>query len=247
LRKELAQTANEQYEKNSEYRSLLIGGIHQCAIRYPQVAADVVGSLMDFIQDSNASAIDVISFVKEVVEKFPQLRSSIVERLVGTLEEVRAGKVFRGALWIIGEYSLDEKDIRAAWKRIRSSLGELPILQSEQRLLDEVEDGQETSEEATNGHTKPSEPTGSRKVLADGTYATESALTSSAKAKLEAVKKAQKPPLRQLILDGDYYLASVLSTTLAKLVMRHSEISKDDARTQAIRAEALLIMVSILR
>ena len=78
--------------------------------------------------------------------------------------------------------------------------------------------------------------------LSQSTYATESALTSStaAKAKLEAVKAAQKPPLRQLILDGDFFLATVLAGTLTKLVMRHSEISKDTARTNALRAEAMV-------
>ena len=207
---------------------------------------------MDFIADfNNASAVDVISFVKEVVERFPKLRPSIVERLVSTLSEVRAGKVYRGALWIVGEYSLEANDIREAWKKIRASLGEIPILASEQRLLEEQPDGQppEANKEQVNGHAKSSAPSGSRKVLADGTYATESALTSqsAAKAKLEAVKAQQKPPLRQLILDGDYYLASVLSATLTKLVMRHSEISQDTARTNALRAEAMLIMISIVR
>ena len=92
---------------------------------------------MDFIADfNNNSAVDVISFVKEVVEKFPKLRHSIVDRLVSTLSEVRAGKVYRGVLWVVGEYSLEERDIREAWKRIRASLGEIPILASEQRLLD---------------------------------------------------------------------------------------------------------------
>jgi len=161
---------------------------------------------------------------------------------------VRAGKVYRGILWIIGEFSLEAKDIRDAWKGIRSSLGEIPILASEQRLLDDAAEGIEPAEHV-NGNAKPAAPSGSRKVLADGTYATESALTSSAaaKAKLEAVKNSQKPPLRQLILDGDYYLATVLSSTLTKLVMRHSEISKDEARTNALRAEAMLIMISIIR
>ena len=205
---------------------------------------------MDFIADfNNASAVDVISFVKEVVEKFPNLRKSIIEKLVSTLSEVRAGKVYRGALWIVGEYSFDANDIREAWKRIRASLGEMPILASEQRLLEDVAEGQTDPKDQINGQAKSSAPSGSRKVLADGTYATESALTSEAavKAKLEAVKAAQKPPLRQLILDGDYYLATVLSSTLTKLVMRHSEISKDTARTNALRAEAMLIMISIIR
>lgn len=205
---------------------------------------------MEFIADfNNNSAVDVISFVKEVVEKFPNLRASIVDRLVSTLSEVRAGKVYRGVLWVVGEYSLEENDIREAWKRIRSSLGEIPILASEQRLLDEANDENETPKEQVNGHAKSATPTGSRRVLADGTYATESALTSqsAAAAKLEAVKAAQKPPLRQLILDGDYYLATVLSSTLTKLVMRHSELSQDTARTNALRAEAMLIMISIIR
>ncbi|OTB15787.1 hypothetical protein K445DRAFT_317433 [Daldinia sp. EC12] len=250
LKKELSKTVDQEYEKNAEYRQLLIHSIHQCAIKFSEVAASVVDLLMDFIADfSNSSAVDVISFVKEVVEKFPKLRPSIVSRLVETLSEVRAGKVYRGIIWIIGEYSLEEKDIRDAWKRIRASLGEIPILASEQRLLDNVDGDEEKKEEQVNGHSKSTAPSGSRRVLADGTYATETALTSSsaAAAKLEAVKAAQKPPLRQLILEGDYYLAAVLSATLTKLVMRHSEISSDKARTNALRAEAMLIMISIIR
>ncbi|KEZ46746.1 Coatomer subunit beta [Scedosporium apiospermum] len=250
LKKELSKTVDQEYEKNSEYRQLLIHSIHQCAIKFSEVAASVVDLLMDFIADfNNASAVDVISFVKEVVEKFPNLRASILPRLAGTLGEVRAGKVYRGILWIIGEYSAEEKDIRDAWKRIRASLGEIPILASEQRLLDNVDAEEKKDDDQVNGHSKPAAPSGSRRVLADGTYATETALTSqsSAAAKLEAVKAAQKPPLRQLILDGDYYLATVLSSTLVKLVMRHSEISSEPARTNALRAEAMLIMISIVR
>ncbi|KAL4937024.1 hypothetical protein BDV06DRAFT_203779 [Aspergillus oleicola] len=245
LKKELAKTVDEQYEKNSEYRQLLIQSIHNCAIKFSEIAASVVDLLMDFIADfNNNSAVDVISFVKEVVEKFPNLRASIVDRLVSTLSEVRAGKVYRGVLWVVGEYSLEERDIREAWKKIRASLGEIPILASEQRLLEEVPEDS-LPKEQINGHAKPSAP----KVLADGTYATESALTSQSAhaARLQAVKAAQKPPLRQLILDGDYYLATVLSSTLTKLVMRHSEVSQDPARTNALRAEAMLIMISVIR
>ncbi|CAK7201776.1 coatomer subunit beta [Sporothrix eucalyptigena] len=250
LKKELSKTVDQDYEKNAEYRQLLIHSIHQCAIKFSEVAASVVDLLMDFVADfNNASAVDVINFVKEVVEKFPKLRATIVQKLFETLKEVRAGKVYRGILWIIGEYAVEESDIREAWKRIRASLGEIPILASEQRLLDQGEPDEEDPEKV-NGHGKPSAPTGSRRVLADGTYATETAFTSqtsAAVARLEAVKAAQKPPLRQLILDGDYYLATVLSATLTKLVMRHSEISNDKARTNALRAEAMLIMISIVR
>ncbi|KAJ4667219.1 coatomer subunit beta [Exophiala dermatitidis] len=251
LKKELSKTVVEQYEKNAEYRQLLIQSIHHCAIKFSEIAASVVDVLMDFIADfNNSSAVEVISFVKEVVEKFPKLRSPIVERLVSTLGEVRAGKVYRGSLWVIGEYSLQEHDIKEAWKRIRASLGEIPILAAEQRLLEEQSsEDAEVPKEQVNGHANKPTSSSSRKVLADGTYATETAMTSdsAAKARLEAVKAAQKPPLRQLILDGDYYLGSVLSSSLTKLVMRHSEISSDQARTNALRAEAMLIMISIIR
>ncbi|ROT36733.1 Coatomer, beta subunit [Sodiomyces alkalinus F11] len=250
LKKELSKTVDQEYEKSTEYRQLLIHAIHQCAIKFSEVASSVVELLMDFVSDFNrASAVDVINFVKEVVEKFPQLRKPMVQRLVATLGEVRAGKVYRGIMWIIGEYSLDEDDVREAWKRIRASLGEIPILASEQRLLDSADEGDEDKEQLNGHHPKPAAPSGSRKVLADGTYATETALTSesSAAAKLEAVKSAQKPPLRQLILDGDYYLATVLAAALVKLVMRHSDMSTDEARTNALRGEAMLIMISIVR
>jgi hypothetical protein len=40
----------------------------------------------------------------EVVEKFPALRSAITEKLISTFGEIKSGKVFRGAMWIVGEY-----------------------------------------------------------------------------------------------------------------------------------------------
>jgi coatomer subunit beta len=243
LQKELRKTVDETYEKSQEYRTHLINAIHQIAIRFSEVAAKVVDSLLEFISEVNsASSVDIISFVKEVVEKFPKLRSSIVDRLTSILGEVRAGKVYRGSLWIIGEYCNEPKEIQNAWKRIRASIGEIPILASEQRALAELLE--EKEEEQVNGHEQTPKTVTKTKVLADGTYATE---TSSSQQKLEAVRAASKPPLRQLILDGDFFLATVLMSTLTKLVMRHSEISKDSARTNALKAEAMLIGTSVLR
>lgn len=65
-------------------------------------------------------------------------------------------------------------------------LGEIPILASEQRLLDETGGDEE----------KKVEGSGRPKVLADGTYATETAYSSASSARLEAIKAASKPPLR---------------------------------------------------
>lgn len=67
---------------------------------------------MEFLGDSNNSAaVDVISFVREVVEKFPDLRSSIIKKLLQTFGDIKSGKVFRGALWIVGEYCTTEEGL----------------------------------------------------------------------------------------------------------------------------------------
>jgi len=50
-----------------------------------------------------------------------------------------------------------------------------------------------------------------------------------------------------LILDGDYYLATILSSTLAKLVMRFSELPGTTELSNSFRAEAMLTMSSIIR
>lgn len=131
----------------------------------------------------------------EVVEKFPHLRQTICEKLIATLSEIKSGKVFRGVLWILGEYVEGLPDIQSALQEIRKVLGEIPILASEQRLLDEAS-GAGDEEGAVEGE-KPKEGGGGKpRVLADGTYATESAYTSTNTARLDAVKAAVKPPLR---------------------------------------------------
>lgn len=134
----------------------------------------------------------------EVVEKFSALRVTICEKLISTLSEIKSGKVFRGVLWIIGEYVETLPTISETMREIRKVLGEIPILASEQRLLDEasgegvLKEGDGESKEKEKEKAKAGRP----RVLADGTYATETAYTGVTAAQLEAVKAAVKPPLR---------------------------------------------------
>lgn len=131
----------------------------------------------------------------EVVEKFPALRSSITEHLIRTLPEIKSGKVYRGVLWILGEYVESADEILETFQEVRKVIGEIPILAAEQRLLDEasIDD-----EERKEGDEKKESVTTKPKVLADGTYATETAYSSTASARLEEVKAANKPPLRSM-------------------------------------------------
>lgn len=153
------------------------------------------------------------------MEKFPHLRSTITQKLVQTLPEIKSGKVFRGILWILGEYVESTADVLATVQELRGVLGEIPILASEQRLLDESvekrEEDKETADPAVTGGGG-----GRPKVLADGTYATETAYTSTTAARLEAVKAAAKPPLRS------EYLMPVIFRLSLILFSRSSDIGR---------------------
>jgi coatomer subunit beta len=96
----------------------------------------------------------------------------------------------------------------------------------------------------------PSSPAASRstkmKILPDGTYATETVFTTASPT-ASAVAASSKPPLRHLILNGDYFLASVLSTSLTKLILRLKDISAPSEILNSRRAEGMLIMTSIIR
>lgn len=241
FKKELQRTASTTNEDNvNEYRQILIGAIHKLAIKFVEVAANVVDLLLESMSDLNTTAAyEVIVFIKEVVEKFPDLRQSIVGRLIHSLDGVKSGKVFRGSLWIIGEYCEEEKLIQEAWKYIRGSIGEVPIIASEKRSIEGSGESAETEEEEVDGKKKKKGPV----INPDGTYATENALTVDS----TADKSTDKPPLRKLILQGDFYLAAVLASTLVKLILHLQRISENSSILNPLKAEGLLIMVSILR
>ncbi|ORX92698.1 Coatomer, beta subunit [Basidiobolus meristosporus CBS 931.73] len=248
LKKELLKTQDQDYEKNTEYRQLMIQAIHTCAIRFSEVASDVVHVLMEFLYDANNSAaVDVLAFVREVIEKIPALRTSITGKLLEIFLDMKSSKAIRGALWIIGEYSDDSIAIQEAWKQIREGLGELPILASEQSMLEQAQKEEESSE--TTYDSKQPTASSSRRILADGTYASESALTADSKtsSQIEAIKAADKPPLRAQILGGDFFLGAVLSSTLTKLVYKYFDLCDDEKKRNILRAEAMLIMTGIIR
>ncbi|PVH23685.1 hypothetical protein CXQ85_003977 [Candidozyma haemuli] len=240
LKKELQKASSANEDNAAEYRQLLVNAIHKLAIDFSEVATNVIDLLLESIGDlTNAAAYDVVTFVKEVVEKFPDLRESIIHKLIKSLADIKSGKVFRGAFWVLGEYSLSEQSIKDAWKFVRSSVGEVPILASEKRQLEgyEEDDAEEGEDQSTSKVKK------GPVVLPDGTYATESALSAT------NVSSEDEDALRirKLILGGDFYLASVLASTLVKFVLRLGRLETADKHLNALKAEALLIMVSILR
>ncbi len=248
LVKVLAIDEESSADKSNEYKQLLIHTINKISINFIDVSIEVIDLLLDSLNQLNSqSAYDIITFIKEIIEKFPTKRETILVKLINSLANVKSGKVLRGSLWIIGEYALTERNIQDSWRFIRSNIGELPILASEKRKLARPEDEEENKEsEQANGDNGEVKKKAGPVVLPDGTYATENALTTK-EVKINKDEDDHQPPIRKLILNGDFYLGSILSSTLLKLILRFNKLSTNHKILNVLKAEAVLIMVSILR
>jgi hypothetical protein len=95
-------------------------------------------------------------------------------------------------------------DIQGAMTAICSSIGEIPISITEEA---------ESVEEAV-----VKQPT--QRILADGTYATETNIQSA-----PVTVKTTKLPLKALFCTGDYFVASALGTALVKLSLNYAKLA----------------------
>ncbi|MFQ6638626.1 hypothetical protein Gotur_016558, partial [Gossypium turneri] len=243
LKKEVMKTQSGELEKNGEYRQMLIQAIHSCAIKFPEVASTVVHLLMDFLGDSNvASAIDVVVFVREIIETNPKLRVSIITRLLDTFYQIRAARVCSCALWIIGEYCLSLSEVESGMATIKQCLGELPFYSVSEE--GEATDASKKTPQANSITVSSRRPA----VLADGTYATQSAASETAFSAPTVVQGSlASGNLRSLLLTGDFFLGAVVACTLTKLVLRLQEVQPSKVEVNKATTQALLIFVSMLQ
>ncbi|KAH0502858.1 Coatomer subunit beta [Microtus ochrogaster] len=218
LKKEVIKTNNvSEHEDTDKYRQLLVRTLH----------------LMEFLSDSNeAAAADVLEFVREAIQRFDNLRMLIVEKMLEVFHAIKSVKIYRGALWILGEYCSTKEDIQSVMTEVRRSLGEIPIVESEIKK----EAGElKPEEEITVGPVQ-------KLVTEMGTYATQSALSSSRPTK----KEEDRPPLRGFLLDGDFFVAASLATTLTKIALRYVALVQEKKKQNSFVAEAMLLMATIL-
>nr|XP_026254806.1 coatomer subunit beta [Urocitellus parryii] len=234
LKKEVIKTNNvSEHEDTDKYRQLLVRTLHSCSVRFPDMAANVIPVLMEFLSDSNeAAAADVLEFVREAIQRFDSLRMLIVEKMLEVFHAIKSVKIYRGALWILGEYCSTKEDIQSVMTEVRRSLGEIPIVESEIKK----EAGElKPEEEITVGPVQ-------KLVTEMGTYATQSALSSSRPTK----KEEDRPPLRGFLLDGDFFVAASLATTLTKIALRYVALVPEKKKQNSFVAEAMLLMATIL-
>lgn len=244
LKKEVVKTQSADLEKNGEYRQMLVQAIHTCAMKFPEVASTVVHVLMDFLGDTNvASAMDVVVFVREIIETNPKLRVSIITRLLDTFYQIRAARVCSCALWIIGEYCLSLSEVESGIATIKQCLGELPFYTAAEE--GEAQDAPKSDQLASSITVSSRRPV----VLADGTYATQSAALETAMSPPTLVQGslATQGNLRSLLLSGDFFLGAVVACTLTKLVLRLEEVQPSKAEVNKATTQALLYMVSMIQ
>lgn len=255
LKKEISKTSAEEGEKNAEYRTMLITAIHKSATNFPDAVSTVVPILVGFLGDSNqSSAVDVILFIREIMETYPHLREAIVEKLLEALPTIQSSRVARVALWLVGEYCVDATEVARAMTVVRACLGELPFSAQD--------DGAEGRSAATDSQccsatgASASAVSGAVRplVLADGTYAAQSALEETAAAAGVACgvdgggssTGSARQKLRLLLVGGDFFLATVVATTLTKLALR-TRLHAAPPTANLVAADVVLMLSGLLR
>ncbi|KAH1012879.1 coatomer subunit beta [Dendroctonus ponderosae] len=235
LKKEVSKTIDSEQEDTGKYRQLLVRTLHSCSIKFPDVAATVIPVLIVYLTDSNElAASDVLVFIREAIQKFENLRPLIIEKLLESFRSIQSVKVHRAALWILGEYATSVPDIEAVIKEVSLALGEGSLIAAENRLKqgdveeNKLEPGNQTG------------PVVTTLVTSDGTYATQSAFNS-----VQTSSKEKRPPLRQYLVDGDFFIGASLSSTLTKLALRYSNLSTPE-KSNRFDAQIMLIMSGII-
>lgn len=237
LKREVVKTTQENdptmENKGVVYRNMLIRAIHSCAVRFPHVAESVVHTLMDFL--SGDGGIQVIIFVRAIVEQYPELRPALIGKLLSSLEDVSTNSVMCVCLWILGEYCESADTLAEAFEVITTQLGKPPfMIQKEDK---------EAKEKALAALAAGPKMITKNVVLADGTYATQTIYSEAKAPVLDST-----PGLRKMIVGGDVFLGSVLSSCLTKLCLRAGDMPEfDPIALKKMITDTILIMCGIVK
>ncbi|KAK4267696.1 hypothetical protein QN277_024442 [Acacia crassicarpa] len=213
------------------YKPLLVQTIHSCARKFPEVASTVVHLLMDYLGDENWDLVmDVVVFVREIIETNPKLRVSIVTRLLGTFNQIRATSAMAcaSALWIIGEYCQSLAEVESGIATIKQCLRGLPFY-----TPNEEGEGEDTSKSTPLVSSISLENASLPPTLVQG-------LQSSTENLKSLILTAG------LFFEG-FFFGVVVAYTLTKLILRLEEVQTSKVKVNKAITQALLIMVSILQ
>jgi coatomer subunit beta len=193
-------------DRSAEYNELLIGAIHACAVKFPDVAATVVPVLMEFLADSHqAAAVDVALFVREIVEVHKQLAPSVIAKAMEMFSQITSARVLRICLWLLGEYCVAADEVAAAFTAIKAALGKLPLIPAagEEEVVGASQDEHgATMRRAAGGSASAG---GRTTVLADGTYSTQGSVAAAKPvAASAATSSAERPAAARILVIASF-------------------------------------------
>jgi coatomer subunit beta len=238
LKREVVKTTQENdptmENKGVVYRNMLIRAIHGCAVRFPHVAESVVHTLMDFL--GGDGGMQVIIFVRAIVEQYPELRPALIGKLFTSLDDVSTNSVMCVCLWILGEYCELADTLSEAFQEITTQLGKPPFITAK-------EDKEAKERAAAAAAAAGPKMITKNVVLSDGTYATQTVYSETKTLELD-----NTPSLRKMIVGGDVFLGSVLSSCLTKLCLRAGDMPEfDPIALKKMTTDTVLIMCGIVK
>lgn len=80
-----------------------------------------------FEKKGSMASLETIIFIREVIEVYPEHRQTILEKMFGLIDEIKNHLVLRVAVWIIGEYSVNQSEVDQAFDSVKRNIGALPI------------------------------------------------------------------------------------------------------------------------
>jgi|EP00670_Eutreptiella_braarudii_P004315 coatomer subunit beta len=243
LKKEVVRTQGEvelDKQASQEYRQSLVRCIHQCVVRHPVVANQILPVLSDYVIEAGPSAVDVILFMREIMQKQPDLREEALNKLLTMFPSISSPRVLRIALWIFSVHSRSPDEITRVLEVLKDALGPFPLIPAEKGKSQATakSSGADTGDDGTAADASK---TATLSINKDGTYVT---------TLLESAGPTEGTPeqaFRNHLVTGDFFLASVVCSTVTKLVL--SLYSMEDVpqhQKTSTKNDVLSILVEIL-
>jgi coatomer subunit beta len=225
LKKELLSRGSDTLPADADFKASIVTSLVALTSNFPDTASTICNALLDLITDGAAVAVEAMNGVREIIAVFPDVRPAATQRLRDVIGSVRLGKVLRIVVACLSEFSSDSSSLKASLDATFAMIGPLPL------------------QVAESTDSKPGVSNDRPKVLADGSYASQSSIggvevTSSA---------ANRHPLVVCLLQGDYSIGVSIASSLSKLLVSYKGSGCDQAEVSRLCVNLILLCSSVMR
>lgn len=234
-----------------KYRRLLVETVHKISDRFPHamIEYEMIDTLFDLLICNSVgerTSSRLILLFKVFMSDNSNYRATIVKKIQECFNLAKDNSsTHRGLLQLLGDFSETKEQIEKSYKIIKESLGELPIVSSERRKAQQESDGTDDDNKkrssTANGDVDMVTRGMGRLVTADGSYATQSAISYQPTTGLE-----EHPPLRSYYLKNKFETASVLCYALLKMIFRYQQVVGSKSELDKMVARFMFVIASIL-